>query len=240
MNKHSISIATITWARNEAEEKLLKDSLEELAALQIPTFITDGGSSSLFLSFLQSIPHFTILQAEAKGVWAQAKNSLLAAYEGGTKHILYTEPDKSDFFQHHLSGIVSQTPEDDQVGILLASRSDAGFATFPAFQKMTEMTINNCCSEVIGKSMEYTYGPFIMKREIVPYLKLIQEDVGWGWRPYTFGIAHRLGYKVEAFVGDFSCPPDQRKDNAGERIYRMRQLTQNIQGLVLSSNITFN
>jgi hypothetical protein len=36
---------------------------------------------------------------------------------------------------------------------------------------------------------------------------------------------------------DFVCPPDQREDDGGERIYRMKQLAQNINGITLAANI---
>ena len=89
----------------------------------------------------------------------------------------------------------------------------------------------------MGKAIDYTYGPFLLNRKLAPYLYLVQEDIGWGWRPYAFGLAHRLGYQVNYQEGDFYCPEDQREDNPAERIYRMRQLSQNIQGLVFSTSV---
>jgi hypothetical protein len=235
--KNQLAIATISWARNEAEEKLLRASLLQLAAYQVPVYVTDGGSSPSFLDFLRSIPQLIVLQAGAKGVWAQARTSLLAAYEAGSSYIFYTEPDKLDFFQYGLPFILSQIPDNDSIGIRVASRSAEAFATFPEFQQMTETTINTCCAEVTGQLFEYTYGPFLINRNLVPYLKLIEEDIGWGWRPYLFGITHRVGYQIESMEGNFACPLDQQSDDPAERIYRMRQLQQNIQGIVLSTQV---
>lgn len=240
MNKHDVSIATITWARDEEEEKLLRQSLQQLAKLHMPVFITDGGSNAGFVNFLRSFSNFILLETEARGLWAQVKNSVSAAYQSGSLFIFYTEPDKHDFFVNGLPRMLDEVIVNEQSGIITASRTAAGFATFPVFQKMTETTINNCCTEIIGAPLDYTYGPFIMKRQIVPYLELMQEDIGWGWRPYTFAIANRLGYTIEAFEDDFSCPADQQKDNHAERIYRMRQLNQNIQGLVLAASVRLN
>jgi hypothetical protein len=236
MNRQNISIATISLIRDEQEEQLLRSSLTQLAALDIPVFITDGGSPAGFLDFVASFPHFTILHA--RGLWAQAKNSIMHAHQSASPFILYTEPDKLDFFQKGLPDMLDQATVDAHTGVLLASRSDTGFATFPSFQQMTETTINNCLAEITGKAFDYTYGPFLLNRQLVPYLNLIHEDIGWGWRPFAFGIAHRLGLTVKAFTGHFFCPADQREDDAKERIYRMRQLTQNIQGLVQSANMT--
>lgn len=237
MNRKDIAIATITWARNDKEEQLLRESLQQLAQLHIPVFIADGGSNESFLEFLKSFPHFTVLTAMAKGVWAQAKTSLLAAYNTTASFIFYTEPDKRDFFVNFLPELLDKAAVDEKTGVLLASRSATGFASFPLFQQMTETTINRCCAEVMGKSVDYTYGPFLLNRNLVLYISQVQEDIGWGWRPYLFGVAHRLGYAIEAFEKDLLCPPEQQDDNKGERLYRMRQLSQNIQGLVLSQTV---
>ena len=237
MNKKDISIATITWARDEGEEELLRESLSHLARLDIPVYITDGGSTASFLEFLQSFPHFVLLKANGSGVWAQARNSLQVASQSGVPFIFYTEPDKLDFFRNSLPTLINEVAVDENMGVIVASRSDIGFATFPAFQQMTETTINSCCAEIIGKPVDYTYGPFLLNSQLVPYLQLVQEDIGWGWRPYVFGIAKRVGYKVEAYIDDFFCPPAQQPDDTAERIYRMRQLAQNIQGIVLSTSV---
>jgi hypothetical protein len=225
----NVCIATISWARNEEEENTLSESLTGLAGLGIPVYITDGGSSERFRKCLNSFPNFAVQQA--KGLWPQAKNSIRAAQQSGAHFILYTEPDKFEFFSNHLSNLFRQ-PVDDKTGVLLASRSSQGFSTFPSFQQMTETTINNCCKEVIGKDIDYCYGPFLFNVKLIPYLDALDDNCGWGWRPFVFAMAHRLGLRVESFQGDFYCPADQRQDDEGERIYRMKQLTQNINGLV--------
>lgn len=237
MDFSQLVIATITWARDEAEELLLRKALTQLAQLNIPVYITDGGSTASFIEFLSGFSNFTTLTTPGKGVWAQAKNSLLAASNSQKPFIFYTEPDKADFFQYALPSMPAAFTGDEQTGIVMASRSQESFSTFPAFQQMTETTINNCCTEVTGLKTDFTYGPFILNKNIVPYFDQIKEDIGWGWRPYAFNVAHRLGYTVQSVEGDYNCPIDQREDSAKERIYRMKQLQQNIQGIVLSTSI---
>ena len=238
MNTQRIAIATITLARNEQEERLLKESLQQLAELNILVFITDGGSLPGFRDFLRSFPNFLISSANVSGVWNQARNSLSEAYQSDANFIFYTEPDKYDFFRLSLPGILNQLQLSEQLGIVMASRSDAAFKSFPSFQQMTETTINNCCAEVIGKKYEYTYGPFLLNKRLIPYLNLVNEDIGWGWRPYIFSIANQLGLSVESVVGDFFCPPLQKEDTPAERAYRIKQLHQNIQGLLLSTTVS--
>lgn len=235
MNTDELVIATLSLVRSDAEETLLKAALSQLSLLNVPVFVTDGGSPPLFISFLQGLPNFTVLHATAKGVFAQAKKSLTEAAKTARPFIFYTEPDKEDFFKTGLLNMVKAVEAESGLGVAMASRSKEGFATFPAFQQMTETAINNCCEEVVGVKADYCYGPFLLRKELVRYVRGVREDIGWGWRPFVFKEAHRLGYKVAAFEAPFRCPEDQRKDNAAERLYRIRQLEQNIRGLVMSS-----
>lgn len=239
MNKKELSIATITWARDEQEESLLRKSLHQLAALCIPVFITDGGSPPSFLEFIRSHSHFVLLPERAKGVWEQTRNSVRAADKAGHPYIFYTEPDKLHFFEELLPQMINDVHIDDNTGIVLASRSQSGLASFPPFQQMTENTINACCAEMTGKGLDYSYGPFLFNRQLVPYLQLIKENIGWGWRTYTFGMAHRLGYHIGSYTAGFCCPQDQQADNGAERLHRMRQLSQHVQGLVLSAAVNW-
>jgi hypothetical protein len=240
MENNSLAIATITWARDEAEENLLRSSLTILAETGLPVFITDGGSNAGFLEFLAGFPQFHIYKANAKGVWAQVKNSLEKAYASGASLIFYTEPDKHDFFRQSLPSFLASMKTNRSIGIITASRSTTAFASFPDFQQMTETTINNCCAAVTRQKEDYTYGPFLMNRSLVPYLDLVKDDIGWGWRPYVFCVAHRLSETIQTVTGDFFCPPDQREDNHAERLYRMKQLQQNVQGIVLASTVNLN
>lgn len=231
-----ISIATISLARNEEEEKILCSSLEQLARLSLPVFITDGGSSAKFRQALHRFPNFSVF--EEKGLWSQSRRSIREANKTARGFICYTEPDKLDFFLNHLRPML-ELPVNDATGIVLASRSAKGFASFPEFQQMTEITINQCCEEVIGKKLDYCYGPFLFNSKLVPVCTLPDEHCGWGWRPFLFVAAHRLGLEIQCYEGDFYCPPDQREDNPKERIYRMKQLIQNIHGLVKAATTEF-
>jgi hypothetical protein len=235
MTPNNLAIVTLAWARDEAEEQLLRTSLAALAQLDVPVFVTDGGSGEGFLDFLSGFPHFTVLRPEVPGLWPQVKRSLEAAQEvARPPWLLYTEPDKTAFFRDHLPDFLEKVSTGEPPGVVLAARSAASFGTFPAFQQMTETTINACCAELIGPAIDYTYGPFLFNADLLPHLSQLPNGIGWGWRPYLFGLAHRLGYRVSWQERDLPCPPDQRTDDPTERVYRMRQLQQNIDGLVQS------
>ncbi len=226
-------VATISWARDEQEEEVLRGALKVLSETGLQVFVTDGGSGDDFIHFLQNLPGFTVLQAQNKGLWAQAQTSLLAAADQ-SYFILYTEPDKAGFFAR-LPNMLSAIAATEQTGVVLASRSAIALSSFPDFQQITEATINRCCEEMIGNSFDYTYGPFLLNRQVLSYVNNLPNDIGWGWRPFVFAIAARLGLQINNYTDNFYCPPAQQTDNAAERLYRMKQLTQNINGLVLAA-----
>lgn len=236
MKKTDIAVATISLARTDEEEKVLLDSLENLAALQFPVFLTDGGSSDAFYNHVKKLPGFTAFGA--RGLWPQAIRSIQESAKSGAKWILYTEPDKAAFFSSHLSTMIEAIEPANSLGVVVASRSAEAFSSFPSFQQMTETTINNCCAEIIGKKADYCYGPFLFNTQLVSTLGALPDNCGWGWRPFLFAAAQRLGYEVDSFIGDFVCPPDQHDDDEKERIYRMKQLNQNIEGLVLAASLS--
>ncbi len=234
MDFKEVAVATLTWARDEAEERLLREALPLLSGLGAPVFVTDGGSGAELLQFLRGLPNFHVSEAGVGGVWRQARASIEAAADTAARFILYTEPDKRDFFRDRLRGFVAGAPDDEGVGVVLASRSAESFATFPEFQRHTETTINRCCSEVLGVEADFTYGPFLLNRALVPHLRGAADSTGWGWRPYAFGTARRLGFPIRRVEAHLPCPEEQREDDAAERLYRIRQLGQNIEGLLSS------
>lgn len=234
MNKSELAIATMTLVRDQEEEDLLRESLTILASFDIPVYITDGGSPAHFIEFLKSFPSFHLSPAPAKGLMAQVSNSMRSAYNSGKDFILYTEPDKKFFFRM-LDEFLQHAGKDD--AIFIASRSENGFNSYPAFQRRSETAINFCCAEITGSELDFTYGPFLLHRDIAAYLDLAEEDLGWGWRTYMFGIPKRLGRTIAEYRGEFLCPPEQRADSAAERVYRIKQLEQSVRGIVRSTTI---
>jgi hypothetical protein len=233
LHKNKLSVAIITWARDAEEETLLRSALSRLALMQMPVFVTDGGSGESFIEFLYSLPNFTVVQPLGKGLWNQVNSSLNATLSNSTTHVLYTEPDKLDFLTNRLENFVEEA--DEAMGIVLASRTEEAFASYPVFQQTTETSINFCCAEVIQQPFDFTYGPFILNSKLIPFFKDLPADIDWGWRPFAFCIARRLGYAIQEIKRDNYCPFDQRQDSPKERIYRMKQLHQNIEGVVLST-----
>jgi hypothetical protein len=238
MNKNKVAIATMTWARDVNEENLLRESLTLLARQNIMTFVSDGGSSEEFIQFLERFGNFRVFRGGGNGLFPQMKYSLRAAVDSGADFIFYTEPDKKLFFEGKSQEFLLKAPSEENIGIVLASRSADSFATFPEFQRYTETVINDLCFEVISERFDYTYGPFLFNRKLAGCLEMAGDKIGWGWRPFFFTAARRLGYEIVQLVDDYPCPVEQREENPAERLYRMSQLSQSIDGLIQSAKIT--
>ena len=232
MEPAGVAVATITLVRSAEEEPLLRRALERLSQQGLRVAVADGGSPPEFLQFLRALPGITVAEPAGRGLIAQVRASLDAAAAHRTSFVLYTEPDKEFFFEARLRDFIARARDDDEVGVVIAGRSAESFATFPPFQRLTESTINRLCAHYVDVAGDFSYGPFLMRRTLLPHLQHLPADAGWGWRPFVFATAPRIGLKVVHVNADYPCPPDQRTEDDRERVHRMRQLSQNVDGLI--------
>jgi hypothetical protein len=232
LDRSAIAVATMTLVRDKDEDRLVRAALERLARKAWPIAVADGGSPDDFVRFLRHLPEVTVVDPDVSGLVGQIKASVRAAASAGKPLVFYTEPDKADFFETHLDDFLRRAPADSAGGIVLAARSAQALSTFPLVQRFTESTFNRACAESLDTPGDYTYGPFVFDVQLARRLDAAPDDLGWGWRPYLFALAHRLDRRIAHVAGEFVCPPGQRLDEEGERIHRMRQLAQNINGLV--------
>jgi hypothetical protein len=232
MNASAVVVATVTWARSDREETALRTSLECLISTGLPIAVADRGTSASFSAFLRSSPGVDVVTPREPGLVPQVKAGVGRALGFGARFVLYTEPDKHWFFQHALMAFIENAPDDDSVGVVMPSRSPDSFQTFPPMQRYTEGVINHLCAQCIGNDGDYSYGPFLIRRMLLPAIADAPDEVGWGWRPFMFRKAHEKGLRLVHAEGDYPCPADQRDEDAAERTHRLRQLGENIRGLI--------
>lgn len=223
-----IAIATISLARNDAEARVLLRALACLSRRRSDIFLADGGSCPSFREALTGLP-ITVVPVDERGLVAQVRAALGAAAASGARRVLYTEPDKHEFFDRHLAAFLDTAGAAGEP-VALAARSAAAFETFPPFQRFTESIFNRLCAEFIAGPSDFLYGPFLVDSSLAATVTQVDGALGWGWRPFVFATAHRLGQGIASIVGDYACPQDQRHDP--ERLHRLRQLQQNVAGLV--------
>ena len=225
-----LTIFTVTWARDASEEALLERALEALIALGFPVVAADRTDTPAFRHTLARLG-VQIVRPADPGLVAQVQIAALAASASQTRYLLYTEPDKELFFRDQLKRFVDCIPAGDETGVILAARSDGSFRTFPPMQQYAETVVNTLCGNAIGTAGDFSYGPFVMHRQLVSHISRLPPTLGWGWRPSTFLAARRSGLRVIHWTADLPCPADQRQEDAGERRHRLVQLSQNVAGL---------
>ena len=232
MDAQHVAVATITWPRSAAEERVLARSLGLLAKSGIPVAVADRDTSPRFSRFLLQLPGFRVTLPQEVGLVAQVKASIALAATFERRFILYVEPDKELFFGRGLRSFLHRACDGDDVGVVVASRSEKSFRTFPATQRQTEAIANELCAELLDCSGDFFYGPFLMSRALLPHIATLDSRLGWGWRPSTFLAAHRQGLRVVRVTGEHPCPFDQREETDADRRHRINQLSQNILGLI--------
>ena len=228
----SVSIATITWARSPGEELLLRRSLARLANRGMPVAIADAGTNPAFARFLETLPGVRVTVPSTPGLVGQVQARFDLAAGFGTAYTLYLEPDKELFVEQHLSDFIRHGLAAEGIGIALASRSTAAFDTFPPMQRYTEAVINRLCQEQFGIAGDYSYGPFLVASELAARVAGMEPRIGWGWRHALFSIAVSSGSRVVHVTDEYPCPPEQRSESDDDRRHRMRQLSENILGLL--------
>jgi hypothetical protein len=226
-----IAIVTVTWARDPAEAALIAGALELLAGAGAPVIVADRTGSPAFTARLARVGVRLVTPA-GPGLVAQVQAAAAAAASLGTRFLLYTEPDKQAFFRDSLPGFLARAPRGDDVGVVLAARTDESFATFPPMQRYVETVVNTLCGQLTGVSADYSFGPFLLHRNLLPHIARMPAEVGWGWRPSTFLAAHRQGLRIVPIADELPCPLDQRREDDADRSHRLRQLSQNVRGLV--------
>lgn len=228
--------ATITWARTREEADLLYNSLHGLAR-HLPLVIADGGSHEHFLDQIRTLSNATVVTPKAKGasrLLSQVKAAVAGARALNPGYVLYTEPDKGWFFEQRLGDFLAQAKNHTEAGVIVAARDASSFSTFPSGQRLTESLMNRLCAETFGQAGDFTYGPLLIRSDLLPGLQRIDGDIGWGWRFFLMALSWRMRLPLPLWTAALPCPPEQRaEDDARSRIYRMEQLAQNVKGLAL-------
>src|SRR5204863_107260 len=83
----------------------------------------------------------------------------------------------------------------------------------------------------IGTKGDYCYGPFLMTTDSAKVVLDAPDHLGWGWRFFLFGRIHKTGMHIQHVRRSLPCPRSQRRETKPDRIYRLKQLRQNLEGL---------
>jgi hypothetical protein len=227
----------MTMARGADEEALIARALRHASEAGFTIVACDSGSRAEFVEDIRALPRTTVLLSPVRGLVAQITSAMAAAIDRGATRFFFADPDKDVFLERHATRFVEAARQNAD-SVHVAARTSRALATFPPIQQFTERTINTLTSDVVGVSGDYSYGPMLLPVDAAKYTLQAPERIGWGWRHFVLARARRAGIAVALHAGDYECPPAQRGDTDTERIHRLKQLAQNIDGLVegLTSN----
>ena len=226
-----IVVATMTLVRDDTEDALIRSALTELSRAGLHVAVADGGSPAAFLSAVADLPGVELVTGVTGGLIAQVRASLDLALRWRPERVLYTEPDKLEFFSHALPGFLERSETGPAGSLVLAARSAKSFRTYPTVQQYVETVVNTLCAEATNVPADYSYGPFVCDAIDLDGLDTLPRDAGWGWRPYVFARLAQRGRRIVPIEGDYDCPASQRANTPDERCHRLRQLAQNSLGL---------
>jgi hypothetical protein len=227
-----VGLVTMTWAPSSHQEDLLMRSLAVAATLRLPIAIADRNGRPEFVERISGLPRTVVVAAGENGLVPQIMAAFDAALAFEPRMLFYSEPDKETFFSQAAASLLEGALRLDTPALVLAARSDASFATFPPMQRYTESVVNHVCGELVGVAGDYSYGPFVFPRELFSKIRDLPSNLGWGWRLAAFRAARREGLPIVHVLHDVPCPLDQRREDDTERVHRLRQLSENLLGLI--------
>jgi hypothetical protein len=234
LKNRSAAIATMTRARNQNEAELLYCALSSLARLGVRIFVTDDPTSvPEFTQAMKKLPNVR-LQQGGHSLAQRIKWSLRRAMRHAD-FVIYTEPDKKDFFEKGIEALLHQAQGDEAV-LTIAARDESSLATFPDGQRWTESSFAELANRLLGPLPDLLYGPLAFQtRSVGELIEQAPEDVGWGWRTYVVARCALAKLKIASYSTYLPCPHQQSgEDGKNDRVYRLQQLIENIRGLRLA------
>ena len=94
--------------------------------------------------------------------------------------------------------------------------------------------MNEAFSWVADAKGDYCYGPLLLARRGAEMALDAPNDLGWGWRFWTMRRAHAAGLQLSIVEQNLPCPKEQRhEDSLKDRLYRLKQLRQNLEAISL-------
>lgn len=204
----NIAIATMTLD-SKGNAKLIESALDILSKLPYPVYISDGGSSERFVQSLTKMGHK--VKKVSGGLTYQHKDSILrASYSAET--VLYTEPDKYDWFCKGLEETIKLYESGEQ-GFAAVGRTADKFETFPMYQQRWEREMNKIIAKEIGIEGDFIYGPKLFPQSLGRLVEEIDREIGWGTLMFLIGRASRNGLPIRTINTAASCPLDQRNED---------------------------
>ena len=223
---NKIAVATMTLDKPGNGEEML-EALSNLSKYKV--FVSDGGSSKDFVNSLCKMGFFV---ESAFGLAAQHRNVFLRAGNYvGNGLVIYTEPDKKQFFKEGLEKSISDF-NDNNLDFAVVSRRDEILNTFPESYRLTEGAVNAYMAHVLGfEKFDGIYGPKLFRGDFaVKEISRKQAEKLQGWQTlmYLIARAHKTKLNISQLPYAAPFPESQRAEENIE--YRIKQAKDNLIG----------
>ncbi len=222
MEKTKFAIATMADERY-GDAALTLAGIQRLtqfyAQFDAPVIVADGGSSENFLKNMKAAGVQDIYNVTG-GLTNQLVRSMQEAATIAD-YVIYTEPDKLDWFNGDFSRIFADYAPGHFSPI---ARTDEVFSTFPVSQQNAERRLNDFLIKYAGVKGDYGYGPRVFPSSLADSLSEINQDIRWGTLTHLLIRAKERGIPFQMLYLAASCPFSQREENNPE--YRNRQTAQ--------------
>lgn len=230
-------LLTITRANDQPEADLLRECLVAAAARCEMVVAADSSTTANLQQQINNVPNLQLHRVDStvpRTLVGQLITAIRHLPEPAPEWVVYSEPNKLEFFQRHLEPFIAKASTETTTGVVLAARDRAGFQTFPRGQRLTERATNRLAGVLLGMAGDYCYGPMLIRTELLRRLKTEPDifNLGWGWRFLVMGWAVRSSLEVRHITLPVSCPLHERdEDDHAARLYRLQQMGQNLEGL---------
>src|SRR3989338_9282464 len=132
---HTVVIATVSWARTRAEQKIILATLKKLSLLNMPIVLADEARSEFPIApFVKNIGNVYIVRGY--GMDQRIKKSLLKASSNG-KFICFLESDKLEFAHKHIFRFINAFLKNPK-GVWFPSRTSKSFHRYSSYQQNME------------------------------------------------------------------------------------------------------
>jgi hypothetical protein len=229
--KKPLAIATMTRAASEEEAARLSEGLTCLSVLNVPVFVTDNSQHPALAPSIAQLPNLHFVK-ESQDMVPRICNSLRRAAAERPDAIVYTEPDKLDFFRTGMDRLL-RTAEQNPSSLVIPARDKSSFESIPSGQRMLESMTRQIVAQYLGSDIDLLFGPFALPCAAVEqYLPGVRTEFGWGWRTYVIARCLKHGVPLIVSEGRFPAPEwNRHEDDGPSRLYRLRQFVESVEGI---------
>ncbi|MFA4880265.1 MAG: hypothetical protein WC650_01390 [Candidatus Doudnabacteria bacterium] len=234
MRKKPIAITTISLNRTPEEGETVLETVKILNSLGIPIIIADGGSPIKQKKIMKSFSNVTFLEAEG------LTNEIKTTFRRGAAmadSLFYLHLDKLDFVRKYVPKLIQYYLARKDKKMIVAARTKKSFQTYPPYQRKVEEYLNYVLGDYCGSRSDYYYGPKIFSSMLVPYLKALKGDVGWGIEAYFYVLNHRLSLPMEFYPVEITAPAEVLADELEFKQYRLKGLLQQVEGFLQGQKV---